>query len=87
MPENSSDDRACTTGHGFACIDPEAPCSEDDDITPDMVASCEDVRESRQLLPALYHYMCLNVRDVSYIFLDPNQGVHEIILWHLRGSA
>ena len=42
-PETSSDDRACTNDVGFACIDPDAPCSEDDDITPDMVENCDDV--------------------------------------------
>eukprot|EP00752_Nemacystus_decipiens_P018348 g16460.t1 len=44
MRQNSSDDRACTNDVGFACIDPDAPCSEDDDITPDMVENCSNAQ-------------------------------------------
>ena len=28
---------------GFACIDPEAPCVDDDDVTVDMVENCETI--------------------------------------------
>ncbi|CAM9132154.1 unnamed protein product [Ectocarpus sp. 13 AM-2016] len=35
--DDSDDDWACTT---FACIDPEAACVNDDDITVDMVVNC-----------------------------------------------
>ena len=27
----------------FACVDPEAPCVDDDDVTVDMVANCGDI--------------------------------------------
>lgn len=31
-------------GNGFACIDPEASCVNDDDITLDIVANCNSVQ-------------------------------------------
>lgn len=41
-PENSwNDDGACSHNAGFACIDPEAPCVDDDDITVDMAENCD----------------------------------------------
>eukprot|EP00752_Nemacystus_decipiens_P018362 g16473.t1 len=36
---DDDDDYLCK--NGFACIDPEAPCSEDDDITVGMLEDCE----------------------------------------------
>lgn len=55
LPENSwNDDNACSDNSGFACIDPEAKCVNDDDITVDVVENCEDVsgpgQRSRQRL-------------------------------------
>ncbi|CAM9718522.1 unnamed protein product, partial [Ectocarpus sp. 12 AP-2014] len=41
---SSSDDYydlGCTIGSSFACIDPDAPCVDDDDITVDMVENCD----------------------------------------------
>ena len=37
------DEYACSRDAGFACIDPEAPCVDDDDVTVDMVENCHDV--------------------------------------------
>ncbi len=30
--------------NGYACIDPEAPCVDDDDVTVEMVESCGNVQ-------------------------------------------
>ncbi len=35
----------CGRSGGFACIDPEAACVDDDDITVDVVDKCGDVSE------------------------------------------
>ncbi|CAM9781863.1 unnamed protein product, partial [Ectocarpus fasciculatus] len=40
-PSDYEGDWRCSKdGSGFACIDPAAPCVEDDDITADMVENC-----------------------------------------------
>ncbi len=49
----------CGQSGGFACIDPQATCVDDDDITVDMLDECVDVseigetrRNPLQLLPS-----------------------------------
>ncbi len=37
---DGDDDYTCSD---FACIDPEAPCVDDDDITAEMVENCDDI--------------------------------------------
>ncbi|CAM9449894.1 unnamed protein product, partial [Ectocarpus sp. 12 AP-2014] len=39
-PQADNDFYCSKTGSGFACIDPDAPCVDDDDITVDMVENC-----------------------------------------------
>ena len=40
------DDNYVGCGWGFACIDPNAPCVNDDDITVDLLDTCDTVRMS-----------------------------------------
>ncbi|CAM9548113.1 unnamed protein product, partial [Ectocarpus sp. 8 AP-2014] len=41
VPWDDEYDRVCAdNGYGFACIDPTAPCVDDDDITVDLVENC-----------------------------------------------
>ncbi|CAM9177738.1 unnamed protein product, partial [Ectocarpus fasciculatus] len=40
-PSGDSDYYCSKDGSGFACIDPDAPCVDDDDITANMVGNCE----------------------------------------------
>ncbi|CAN0440595.1 unnamed protein product, partial [Pylaiella littoralis] len=44
VPENEWDDDYFYGCREFACIDPEATCAEDDDITADMIENCDYVR-------------------------------------------
>ncbi|CAM9833718.1 unnamed protein product, partial [Hapterophycus canaliculatus] len=43
IPDDSKEDDyyGCGQNNGFACIDPDAPCVDDDDITVDMGDSCD----------------------------------------------
>ncbi|CAN0376865.1 unnamed protein product [Pylaiella littoralis] len=43
-PENDNYSNYVGCSGGFACIDPEAACVNDDDITADIVANCDSVR-------------------------------------------
>lgn len=38
-----ADDDYTACGNGFACIDPEAECVDDDDITTGVLANCDSV--------------------------------------------
>ncbi|CAM9139733.1 unnamed protein product, partial [Ectocarpus sp. 12 AP-2014] len=41
-PYDNDDDWHCSPdGYGFACIDPDAPCVDDDDITIEIVQNCD----------------------------------------------
>ncbi|CAM9903213.1 unnamed protein product [Ectocarpus sp. 8 AP-2014] len=41
-PSDDDDNRRCSSdGSGFACIDPDAPCVENDDITVEMLDNCD----------------------------------------------
>lgn len=34
------DDYRCSEYSGFACVDPSAPCVDDDSVTVDMIDNC-----------------------------------------------
>ncbi|CAM9770248.1 unnamed protein product, partial [Ectocarpus sp. 13 AM-2016] len=40
VPRDDDGDWLCSYDSEFACIDPNAPCVDDDDITVDMVENC-----------------------------------------------
>lgn len=44
------DDGACSPTASYACIDPDAPCVNDDSVTVDMIDLCEaqDIGEAKQ---------------------------------------
>ena len=44
------DDQGC--GFGFACVDPSAPCVDDDDVTAEMVENCNDVNGLGEASPS-----------------------------------
>ena len=52
QPEVYSDDGAIYTSgcEEFACVDPAAPCVDDDEITVDTIENCPNVRQSHGAL-------------------------------------
>lgn len=54
-----TDDYTCGENGDFQCIDPAAPCVDDDDITADQVENCSDVsRTSRASLESALPTSC-----------------------------
>lgn len=52
------DDYRCNDLTGFACIDPEAPCMDDDGVTIDMLEDCGSpisIRKTGGVAPLYIH--------------------------------